>query len=401
MGFIRSDLNNWTPWIVSNVMDCLLLLLDDRPRLCEGLARALRMLDRYLACVSPDGGCDEGCAYWNMAGGALLDCLESLRLATGGKADFYANPLIRAIGEFPLKVHIAGDWFLNFADCDAKPALDAERVYRYGQRTGNEALMALGAGLNARGGVRPQDTPQMSRVLNALFNPAPRGCMPPPAGMALDDLQLYAFTENGLYAAVKGGHNGESHNHNDVGGFVLYADGQPEIIDLGNMRYTAKTFGPERYTLPNTRSENHNVPMPGGVEQAAGRAYAARDVHYTSNGVTMDIAAAYPLGARLLALTRGLSLSPKGVVLSDAVSFESPLPVTWVFMLRNRPALRPGRADFGALTMRFPPSLQAEATEYPVTDERMRRCFPGSVWRLTLTAAPAALHNVIFNIQRS
>jgi hypothetical protein len=30
---------------------------------------------------------------------------------------------------------------------------------------------------------------------------------------------------NGLYFAALGGHNAESHNHNDVGNFVVYLDG--------------------------------------------------------------------------------------------------------------------------------------------------------------------------------
>ena len=75
---------------------------------------------------------------------------------------------------------------------------------------------------------------------------------------------MFAWRRGGLYVAAKGGHNGESHNHNDIGNFIVYADGEPEIIDVGNCVYTAKTFGAERYELMNTRSKNHNVPLIGG-----------------------------------------------------------------------------------------------------------------------------------------
>ena len=37
----------------------------------------------------------------------------------------------------------------------------------------------------------------------------------------------------------------------------------------------------------------------------------------------------------------------------------------------------------------FPADWQAETEKIPVTDTRMARCFPGSLWRLCLTA-PAA-----------
>ena len=47
-------------------------------------------------------------------------------------------------------------------------------------------------------------------------------------------------SERGFYVAAKGGHNAESHNHNDVGSFIVYADGYPALIDVGVEAYTAK-----------------------------------------------------------------------------------------------------------------------------------------------------------------
>ncbi len=113
---------------------------------------------------------------------------------------------------------------------------------------------------------------------------------------------MFAWRRGGLYVAAKGGHNGESHNHNDIGNFIVYADGEPEIIDVGNCVYTAKTFGAERYELMNTRSSNHNVPLIGGMEQVCGRQHAAKDVRADENGVRMDIAGAYP--ERVISLIR-------------------------------------------------------------------------------------------------
>lgn len=42
MGMIRKDVCNWTPWILSNVIDTLLLLERDIRRRREGVTRALR-----------------------------------------------------------------------------------------------------------------------------------------------------------------------------------------------------------------------------------------------------------------------------------------------------------------------------------------------------------------------
>ncbi|MGN0990455.1 MAG: heparinase II/III family protein [Candidatus Ventricola sp.] len=408
MGMIRHDVCNWTPWILSNVIDVTLLLENDRIRRAEIVERALRMLDCYLAVMPQDGGCDEGAGYFNMAGASLLDCLESVYLASEGRVSFYQEPHIRAIGAFPLKAHVDGAYFLNFADCDVMPRLDGERIHRFGVRTDSEALAALGAWLHNQDmkgnpSARPLDTPQMHRTLLKLFADIPAQADAPrhEAFEALPDLQVFAWRRDGLFAAIKGGHNGENHNHNDVGSFVVYADGEPQIIDMGNKVYTAITFGPNRYTLDNTRAGNHNIPLVGGMEQCAGRKRCARNVCADINGARMDIAGAYPEEAGAVSLARTLAVRDEGIRLTDEAALASAQEMTWVFMLRSRPSIAEGQARFGRLTLAFDPALEAKAEEMPVTDARMARNFPGSIWRLTLRAPAAIAHKQTFWITRS
>ena len=106
------------------------------------------------------------------------DCLEAVERVTGGCLTFWDQEKIRRIGAFPLHSHIAGPWYWNFADCDAKPMMDGERIYAYGRHTGNPALCALGAAMGTP--IIPRDTPQMNRVLDALFR-APTPCPYPEA----------------------------------------------------------------------------------------------------------------------------------------------------------------------------------------------------------------------------
>ena len=76
--------------------------------------------------------------------------------------------------------------------------------------------------------------------------------------------------DQGLYLAVKGGHNGESHNHNDLGNFVVYSDGKPLFIDAGVGAYTKRYFGPGRYDVWHTCSDYHNCATFNGVTQKNG-----------------------------------------------------------------------------------------------------------------------------------
>ncbi len=61
--------------------------------------------------------------------------------------------------------------------------------------------------------------------------------------------------------------------------------------------------------------------------------------------------------------------------------------------------LVPGAVRFGPLVLRHNPALSQQVQEMPVTDARLARNFPGSLWRLTLTAPAAKTLNVLFLVE--
>ncbi len=405
MGLTRQDLNNWTPWILSNILICLLYWVEDRDRLAFGLYRAAQMLDRYLVCLPEDGALDEGVAYWNMAGASVLDCLELLRLATGGWIDVFSHPKIRAIARFPLLAHIDGPYYLNFADCDARPRLDGERVYRFGQYMDDEALQTLGRSIMAlHPSPWPEDTPQMNRVLDRLLFSPPGEARPYQKAeqdiITLPSIGLWAGRRGNLYAAIKGGHNGENHNHNDLGSFILYISGQPAVIDVGNMTYSAKTFSPERYTLFNTRSANHNLPLIGAYEQAPGAEHSARSLRMDDRGALYSLEKAYPREAGLLAYTREAMLDD-ALRITDEITLARPLPVSWVFMLVDEPHMIPGRCQAGRLRLSFPEKLVWDVSIHELSDTRLTRSYPGRIYRLSLSADAGLRHSACFIMEEN
>ncbi len=392
MGFRRRDLNNWTPWILSNIIVCALLDPMPEGRLAELLTRACGMLDRYLTVLPADGGCDEGAGYWNMAGGALLDCLTLLETATGGRMTFWNDQKIRNILRFPLTVEMGGGWFANFADCDARPFLSGERLETAGEKLADPELTALGARMRGTIADQLNDTPHLTRALSLLFHtpadiPAqPEACA---ADTWLPDLQVRLVRRGRWTLVCKGGHNGENHNHNDVGSFILAEDGDPAVVDAGNMVYTAKTFSKDRYSLWNVRAEWHNLPVIGGEAQREGTEHAARNVVCTPEGMALDLEAAYDENAGIRHLRRTFSLGPDGLQLTDEGALLSPREIAWVFLLRHQPAWEPGRITAGNLLIRCPEHLTFSREEKPVTDPRMARNWPGSLWRVTLTGEAA------------
>ena len=403
MGFLRKDLCNWTPWIVSNVLVTAALGITDRLRLAAIVRRSLLMVDRWLAIVPEDGGCDEGVAYWNMAGGALMDILQLLSEMTGGGMLFSEEPKIRNILSFPRTMWLGGEWFANFADCDAKPYVCAERILYAGSYLKDPALMQFGQTLS--GPVRQDlsDTPQMWRMLNRLFGhyEVPDGVTQPVSDSWLPDLQVRLVRKGRMTVCGKGGHNGESHNHNDVGNFVVFLDGNPVAVDIGNMTYTAKTFSPRRYELFNTRARNHSVPQLGQWEQCVGSEYAASEVQATAGGLTLDLSCAYPAEAGALSVRRTWTVSDAGKFgLEDDVLIKEKMPVTFVLMLREKPELQGDSAVSGNACIRWGVEGKAkvDVEEIRIEDSRLARSYPGSLWRLSWETEAACHHRFVLTI---
>ena len=399
MGIRRKDLNNWTPWILSNIMVCA--ILDPMPagKLAELLVRACGMLDRYIATLPADGGCDEGAGYWNMAGGALLDCLRLLDRVTGGKMTFWQDKKVRNILDFPLKMEMGNGWFANFADCDARPFISGERMETAGQLLKDPALTALGTRMRGTIADQLKDVPHLTRALDLIFH-APAGktdeTAERPTDMYLPDLQVRLVRRGGWTLACKGGHNGENHNHNDTGSFILFRDGEPAVVDAGNMVYTAKTFSAERYTLWNVRAEWHNLPIIGEYEQREGAEHAARNVKMTPDGMEMNLEATYDAEAGIRELKRSYGLSAEGLRLTDEGTLKSAQKVTWVFLLRQKPEWKNGRIRAGKLLIRCPEGLAFSMEEKPVTDSRMAGSWPGSLWRVKLQSGAAERFRTTF-----
>ena len=330
MGFSRT-VNNWNPWICSNWLTAVLLLEDDQERRTRSVRKILVCLDNFLDPYPADGGCDEGPMYWTRAGGSLFDCLELLHSSSGGRIDVYSNPLIREIGRYVSRAQIHGDLYLNFADAPARSRIDPSLVFRYGRAIGDSTMMRFGAFLakEQRLGEKAAEGRfgVLGRVLPALFSLGAMRDIAPREPLLRDfwlpDIQVMGArstggSARGFFVGAQGGHNAESHNHNDVGNFVVALDGTPVIIDVGVETYTARTFGKDRYTIWTMQSAYHNVPLINGVKQKEGREYAAREVRYQADdsaaSISMNLAAAYPAEAECDRWDRTIVLSRKDSV---------------------------------------------------------------------------------------
>jgi hypothetical protein len=410
MGYAKgSKPNNWNPWICSNWLISALLTDRDEARRRAGVMKALEVADHFLNGYDDDGGCDEGPGYWNAAGGALFDNLELLRSASGGQIDVYGVPLVKEIGRYIYRAHIAGDWYTNFADASAVVHIDGNMVWRYGQRIGDAKMASLGAWAAKEHNAVTAGS--INRQLNRIFTSEEMKKSPASETLVRDvwlpgiqvmTARMQEGSTKGLYIAAQGGHNAESHNHNDVGNFMVYANGKPAIIDVGVETYSAKTFSSKRYEIWTMQSAYHNCPTIDGVMQSPGRQFEARDVKYSVSDaaaeMSMDIAAAYPKEAGLKSWRRTLRFDRgKGMIeVRDryaASKAPKEIALTLMTIAKMRPAgagavLVPLPMDGSpALRIEFDGALfQATQEEIAIEDGRLKSSWGSKLYRILLTA---------------
>ncbi len=417
MGFRGGRVNNWNPWCNSNWLVSVLLSESDANRRVAAVAKIVRSLDHFLDAYEDDGGCDEGPGYWGRAGASLYDCLDLLHSASNGAIDVYDKSLIQQIGRYIYRVHIADHYFVNFADASARGGIPESLVYRYGKSIGDDKMMSFAAWFFAdSGGIdktfEGRAGYSIGRYLAEIFGASELDKAKPELPLVrdvwLDGIQVMAArdsggTTKGLYLAAKGGHNAESHNHNDVGNFIVYIDGKPVIIDIGVETYSRKTFSSRRYEIWTMQSAYHSLPTIDGVMQAPGRRFAARDVQYKANDamaqLQLDIAGAYPEQAHLKSWDRTVTLNRgHDVTVADAYTLTEPAKeMTMSLMTPCKAEIRePGRIVLSGFDADEPSrsaqvlydkgTLTATIEVIDVEDGRLRSVWPEQIARILLTA---------------
>lgn len=419
MGYGGRSVNNWNPWINSNMLNSALLACSNADTVNLMLAKVLQSTDFFINGYGEDGGCDEGPTYWGVAGGRLISILRLTYSVSSGKLDYSNYPLLKRIGDYIYKMHISGDYFVNFADALPHTIPDPYTVLAFGEYFADDTLKHFAAYLAT---LRKQSLSASSiddfvsgvESYSTLAAVAPVD--PAPPAVWLSDVQVMALRSSGLFVAAQGGNNGESHNHNDVGNFIVYKNGQPMIVDAGVGTYTAKTFSSERYSLWNMQSGWHNCPLINGVQQKDGSSFRASSVSYLPGHLSMDVSGAYPSTAAVSSWSRSWSLSGSVLTLTDdytlsewkdstRLNFMTPCLVRVVRpgvleLVGSSGASASGSTASGSgspvLTLTYDPSqLYPVVTEKEMDDARLQGSWGQRLFRVSLVVKNKVLHQKI------
>lgn len=394
-GIYTQKCNNWCPWNVSNVLLTTALVEENMAVRERVVSKSLELLDIFTNVYAPDGGCNEGPTYWAGAAGALFDCLETLFDLTGGKLDLFDNELVKNMGEYIASMNVCGQNFVNFADGSTRITLPANLVSRYGEKCGSESLKTFGDFSDTFEDLffhygHPY------RTLRSLYTPTKEDETPMPKAKVayyMPYLKVAVFREcetpsEGMFLAIKGGHNQESHNHNDVGNFVVYKNGKPVVIDVGVGTYTRDTFGKNRYTIWTMQSKYHNLAMFGGEGEMQGANYCSTDEVYDAEAksYSLNIAKAYPASLGVLSYVRSAKLDPGVVTVKDRVELSEEKEMDFIIMSHVKPEQTEcGIALAEGCTLTYSENLDAEIEEFdPVGMDALTKWGSEKLYRIHL-----------------
>lgn len=405
---------NWNPWICSNWLTCVIFYEKGENRKTRAINEVKGCIKAFINAYPEDGGCDEGTGYWDRAAASMFECLQLFR-----DADIHLDdeellmPKISNMGSYIYKMYIGNDYCVNFADAhENKSQVQLNVLYPFALYLDDQTMREFAAYMAqqkdfwnnpAKLYEHSGNFPTLGRELMLLKSIASLKTEKPRQPLTeawLPNLQIMTARSGkdatkGLYLAVKGGHNDESHNHNDVGSFIVYADGEPLLIDPGVGEYTSQTFSKNRYSIWTMQSQYHNLPQINGTDQHDGKKYAARFIAKGKGSLTLDIAGAYPQEAHVASWQRTVAMERKSIRITDQyqlTSYDSPTRL--MFMTTTLPqASQQGIITLGAHSLRYP-SAKADVTIEDISnllDPVTRAVWGNNLYRIVLTLKAPAL----------
>lgn len=327
--------HNWNSVCWAGVTGAALALLESREERAFFAAAAEQNTRLFLSGFTSDGYCSEGLAYWNYGFGHYVMLAETLHQATGGKVDLLDRPEVQPAANFPVGLEMAPDLYPPFADCNPRTKPTPSVMHYLNRR--------LDLGLKKW--EQPDTASPSGALFQVMINSFPNAAShAKPSTLKSDGPGLRSwFDQAGILiarpapggtsrmsVALKGGHNAEHHNHNDLGSFVVALDSTAVLVDPGSEVYTARTFSGRRYDSKVLNSYGHSVPVVGGKLQRPGAQAQAKllknDFTDSADSLAFDLTSAYQV-AGLVKLTRDFEYSRKGrgaLAVTDTVEFNEP-----------------------------------------------------------------------------
>lgn len=333
--------NNWCA-VCAGSIGATAIYLEKNSKIRDSILKKIEpTLDNFINSFEKDGTCLEGLSYWTYGISFYVSYSDLLKQYTNGKIDLLATDKFKKIAAFQEKCYMDNGLTISISDGNRRDKYRLGLTYYLADK------------------FKDLKIPPNDSVANFNSDPCYRWCegikdliwgtiykkeelnkrIKTPTYHILRDAQWLICKNIGSYSMVaKGGHNDEPHNHNDVGSFILYKNGEVMLTDLGAGLYTKDYFNENRYTIFCNQSASHSVPIFNGNGQKNGLIYRAENTSFENRGeLNLDIGNAYD-SKELKSLNRSVKIDNSGLVLQDSYTISSyPQNATERFITQLKP----------------------------------------------------------------
>ena len=347
----RAD-NNWAA-VCGGSVGGAFLQFGTETEIKEALAQLLETMDCYLSGFGEDGACTEGLMYWNYGFGYFTYFADLLRQRTKGEIDLFKDEKVKNIAHFHQKTFLVDNYTASFSDSEPKSGYFFGLMnYLYTEYDDIELPPTAHAAT-----LCDDHCFRFAPILRqyAWYNPAAKpGRQKKTAYYHLPDAQWYINKKPPFALAAKGGHNAESHNHNDIGSFTIFKGKENPLCDLGVGFYSQQYFHADtRYGFLCNSSAGHSVPIINGTLQKEGKAFCGSILSQDETHFAVDIAAAYPL-PELKTLVRRIEIGKRAITIRDTYSFsKQPDSIIERFITQLKPVQSGNTIQLGQSVLRF------------------------------------------------
>ena len=331
--------SNWAAVCAGSVGAAAMYIIEQEDMLAKILIRILDTLCYYIEGFGSDGACREGMAYWSYGTTFYISFAELLKQRTAGAIDLLNQEKFENIAKFMQRCKLHQNSVVNFSDSGPTFRFREGFLHKLKDKFSDLCVPPMEYRMNfgddkcyrwagfIRDIVWRKQEHRECRENNEAFH-------------SFEDAEWCISRKQNadhyFYFAVKGGNNGESHNHNDIGHFIYQINDRALFIDLGAGKYTKEYFGPQRYTFFNTGSQGHSVPIINGEYQNAGSEYHAvcfKAIHGELDEVSMEIHKAYAMDGINSIIRRFQFYDDGRLLLTDGFKMDDAINVTERFII--------------------------------------------------------------------
>lgn len=333
--------NNWSQVCNGGETIGALAIADEEPARAEQvIAHARPAIAEIMQLFAPDGGFEEGPAYWSYATIYNVLYISSLDTALGTDFGAAESPGFSSTPEYRIQAIGPTHLYANFGDANAAVS-PAPQMFWFAQHfhhpayavSERELATALDGHMDSYTLKESERFAALGLFWSALVTEQGRASEPPLVQSFSRVHQAYMRSAwhdpLAWYIGLKGGDTRASHAHLDLGSFLFDALGQRWAIDLGPDNYGLPGyFSNQRWSYYRLGTEGHNTITISGQNEGLDAKAPLAAVGADFAIVNLDQA----YKGKLQSWTRGIRLlDGQRILVEDELTPAGPVDVIWNF----------------------------------------------------------------------